>query len=169
MDELCIIEADYANWRPVSGRKVLQLVLEVPIEKTQEVLAKLGIPTPGESIWVAVAILDKNKKDSTQASEAGGSKDTVGAGRLPRPWKDMPYSQQAAIRCGEPAFQAFLNAPNEEVAAGVVRLRCGVKSRSDLDKLTDDKRETTSRIQWAHLEGEYQRFLTDRKFKGARR
>jgi single-strand DNA-binding protein len=62
MSEPRVIQADYANWRPVAGRKVLQLVFEVPIEQTEQVLKMLGVPMPGESKWCAIASVDASSE-----------------------------------------------------------------------------------------------------------
>lgn len=43
-------------------------------------------------------------------------------------------STWAALRCREPAFQAFLGVDDEAEAAEKVRQLCGVQSRSELDR-----------------------------------
>jgi O-methyltransferase involved in polyketide biosynthesis len=42
-----------------------------------------------------------------------------------------------AMRCRESLFQAFLGAANEEEAAEVVRIICGVDSRAQIDTNTE--------------------------------
>lgn len=49
----------------------------------------------------------------------------------------MRPSTWLALRCKEGAFQAFLGAVNEEEAAEVVRIICGVDSRAQIDRNTD--------------------------------
>lgn len=43
-------------------------------------------------------------------------------------------SQWAALRCRDPLFQEFLGVKTEVSAAHVVRRRCKVESRGDLDR-----------------------------------
>lgn len=124
MADHCAISADYVNWRPVNGRKVLQLVFEVPLESTHDVLTKLGTPTPGESKWVAIALLDLSKpKELVQAE--GGS---------PKKWNDYKPSQQAAILCDDPDFQRYFNAEGPKDAAEKLRQHFKIESRAHLDE-----------------------------------
>lgn len=138
MTEPRVIRADYANWRPVAGRKVLQLVFEVPIEQTEDVMAKLGVPMPGESRWCAVALLESNGSANGSADGKPRSvprrSDGIGAPEIPhgstppltpastaaagtleipeakdrRPFASLPLSQQAALRCKDATFQDFM-------------------------------------------------------------
>lgn len=137
MSEPRVIRADYSNWRPVAGRKVLQLILEVPIEQTADVMEKLGFPLPGESKWVAVALLENGKPASeseggilNQTPKPSGGTDAreIRIGSVPsptsaitakagtseihnkerKPFASLPLSQQAAIRCSDPEFRKFL-------------------------------------------------------------
>lgn len=74
MSDLRGIEADFATWRPVQGRKVLQLVFEVPLENTQHVLDMLGIPQPGESKWCAIALLQNGSNAGGRSNSRAGKK-----------------------------------------------------------------------------------------------
>ena len=106
------IEARYADWRPVKGRKVLQVILEVPLERQGEVLQMLGAPLPDRDIQVAIALLS----DQKDASFKGGKN-----------------AQRAGILCNEGAFQRWCDAGNPGEAADYIRQRCGVTSRAHLD------------------------------------
>lgn len=137
MTEPRVIRADYSNWRPVAGRKVLQLILEVPIEQTADVMAKLGVPMPGESKWCAVALLENggpaSGNDAGTRSQTQKSSDNSAAPIIPRgeapsptiatiatdgtlatpakdrhPFASLPLAQQAAIRCSDAAFQRWV-------------------------------------------------------------
>ena len=186
MSEPRVIQADYSNWRTVAGRKVLQLVFEVPIEQTADVMAKLGVPMPGENKWCAIALLDttacasgngdgkpENAPKPSRGSEAGvdlpGSSvtpinaHTAAAGtslkeKDRRPFASLPLSQQAAIRCQDNDFKLFLNASNAEDAAAKVRGLCQVSSRSEI--VEGDK--TGDR--WLNLEANFQAWLTDQRY-----
>lgn len=198
----CIIRADFADYRRVKGRKVLQLIMEVRLEEAEEVFLRLGHPIVGESKWCAIALLKngacasensggqrRNAQRPSETSEAGDDQPgnspasinapiatggtsqraegpseakLSGSPKSSRKWEDMPYSQQAAIRCGEPAFQAFLGVASVDAAAREVRARCGVESRSELDK-------TGPKSEWREIERLYQLYLTDKQFGEAKR
>ena len=110
------IQAVYSDYRRVKGRKVLQLVLEVPLEMAPQVHEAFGEPMPDGSTWVAVARIDKNA-----TPEKKGGK----------------LCQRAAILCNEGAFKKFLIIRNglrlEDDVANHIRDYCGVASRRELD------------------------------------
>lgn len=107
------IKARYADWRPVKGRKVLQMVLEVPLEQQGEVLAMLGAPLPDRDLWVAVAILSDQQNDD---------------------YKGGKLAQSAGILCNEGAFKQWAKAKfGNDDPADFIRTWCGVSSRAHLD------------------------------------
>lgn len=55
-DTPAVIQATFHNFKPVLGRKQLQLIFEVPIEHMQHVLAATG--APGEANWFAIAKME---------------------------------------------------------------------------------------------------------------
>jgi len=118
--EAAAISATFSDFRIVKGRKVAQLVLEVPLEKANSALAALGgIPQPATETWVAVARLTAEPKSEKPKER--------------RRFEELPLSQQAALRCNDPEFQGWLDVANADRAAAEVRLRCAVKSRAELD------------------------------------
>lgn len=194
MNEHRVIQADYASWRPVSGRKVLQLVFEVPIEQTEQVMTMLGVPMPGESKWCAIALLESggdangnaagrhrqtpkpSGNTAAEVTQAGSGQpsitaDTATAGTLGTPAKDrrpfasLPLSQQAALRCNDNEFKLFLNASNAEDAAVRVRKLCNVGSRAELDNPS----EIAAREAWFGILDNYNAYLTDLQYASARR
>jgi len=181
-----VIQADYANWRPVAGRKVLQLTFEVPIEQTEQVMKMLGVPMPGESKWCAIALLEQKSGEATANDpEVGGDEGANVVSRpsatatgvklsgpatnskAPRPFASLPLSQQAAIRTGDKSFRDFLETQtpihDQESYADAVRAICGVESRSDI------RPGTPAAIAWMALEAKYQNWLTDRRYAEAAR
>ena len=54
--------------------------------------------------------------------------------RAHKAYADMPYSQQAALRCNDPDFQRFLRVTHDIAAAARVREQCGVASRANILK-----------------------------------
>jgi hypothetical protein len=126
--------ATYSDFKLVKTRKVVQIVLEVPVERANAVLDILGgMPDPSKESWVAVAPLHPDApalQPEALPPPAGGKRD----------WRDIPPSQQAGMRCAEPVFVAFLKErfPEEwraskNDAAELVRRICGVSSRSELN------------------------------------
>lgn len=83
-------------------------------------------PQPGASFGLARI----SEKAAQKAAQAGDER---------KRWKDLPRSQQAALRCQEPEFWRFLEftagttVVGLETAATEVRRLCGVQSRKDLD------------------------------------
>jgi hypothetical protein len=72
-------------------------------------------------------------------------------------WRDMQPAAQAALRCDQPAFQAFLREVHRYVsvtdiegAADAIRHLCGVKSRAELG--TNHK----ARVMWKQLDDQFQ-------------
>lgn len=106
-----VLRARYADWRPVKGRKVLQIVLEIPLEEQGEALTMLGAPLPDRDLWVAIARLDEKAQEARPATLA----------------------QRAGILCNEGAFQRFIGASTAEEAATRLREKCAIESRRHLD------------------------------------
>jgi hypothetical protein len=148
-DEPAAIQASFADFRLIKGRKQAQIILEIPIEGADAALAALGgIPQPQSERWLAVARLNGAAKPDLEPKEK-------------RKWDDLKSSMQAAIRCNEPAFQRFMrevydseaHGDDDEDAANAVRYICGVDSRSGLN----DNREAAER--WKDLDRSYQAWL----------
>lgn len=111
-----VFAACYADWRLIKGRKVVQIVLELPIEKSDQAYRVLGgMPDPGTSAWFAVAALEEDPKPQIN--------------RL---------TQQAGILSNNPKFWEFLGLkyiegnPIPDRAAALLRSRCAVNSRRDI-------------------------------------
>jgi hypothetical protein len=136
------ISGDFATYRHVQGRKVLQLVIEVPAESAAAVFAALGTPGAGEGIPVALARLAKPSAAPEQPAEH-------------RRFADLPYAQQAAMRCQEPGWRLFFGAQDEGAARFHVTARCGVKSRAEIIKGTPagDAWEALEAEVWAWQRG----------------
>lgn len=149
------ISGDFATYKHVQGRKMLQLVIEVPAEMASAVFAALGTPGSGEAIPVALARLT-----------AAASAENEGPRTNRRMFSDIPLAQQAALRCQEAAFQMFLietdrmpdgpvGADGVDRAAYSVRLLCGVQSRADIGKGQTDRSANDSGFKWRALDAEY--------------
>lgn len=139
MTDAAAIQGDYTDLKFVKGRKVAQIVLEIPIEAAGAFVKAFGTPNPATGIPVALARIQPSalKQQLQQSVEIEREKD-----KEPRPWNTLKRSQQAGIACSDPGFWAFLreldpvnfgHVANEQDAATAVRHRCGVNTRSDFD------------------------------------
>lgn len=133
----------YSDFKLVKTRSVVQVVIEVPVERAKEVTDLLGMPMPGGEIHIGFA-----RVDLTKAS------DPV---KLPR----LGNAQMAGILCNEGGFRKYLSErsgkpiPDADAAAVVVRFACSVKSRADLDT------DTHGAQLWRDLKAEYEMWLRD--------
>lgn len=159
-------QATYSDWRIIKGRKVVQVVLELPIEKADEAYQVLGgMPIAANEIWCAVARLkggdatDQGQKEVPNSSIAETkprpvqSPGSAGAEKVRRSFDEMSPAQQAGMLSNERAFQRFLEEKYSdnwyrnvtvpdvcpypaEVAASTVRDLCQVMSRRELNQRT---------------------------------
>ena len=117
-----VIKAVFYTWRPVVGHKRLQLVFEVPLEETQEVLTMLGAPMPDREIWCAIALL-------APVAPLDATKER-------RSFCDLPLPQQAGIKSEDLTFQLWISSTpigkEAEDCASAIRAYCGVESRAQI-------------------------------------
>lgn len=139
MSKPAAIQGDFASYRPVLGRKVLQLVIEVPIEAQAAVFAALGFPTGDGGIPVGIARLQAAPEAKPEKPEQPKKR-----------WGEIPPVQQAGIACGNESFRKFLNVDDADAAAVKVRAICEVTSRSEL------KPGTNAAHKWADLYGRFE-------------
>lgn len=113
------MQADFVDLKFVKGRKVMQVILELPIEAGAAFVAAFGTPNPSTGIPVALARIDVNAK--------------------PEKPKGGKLAQRAGILCSEGGFKKFIAEQmgvefiDDVVAANFVREHCAVISRADLD------------------------------------
>lgn len=111
MDKLAI-EATFSDYRRVKGRKVHQIIFEVPSEKWPEAYRVLGEPSIETSEWFAIARM------------IGAKPETAKGGKL---------AQRAGILCDEGGFKAFAAEKHGLDAKELIYRLCGVQSRAHLD------------------------------------
>lgn len=136
--------ATYADWRLVKTRGVIQVVMEVPLADADTAYQILGgMPNPAAEQWFGIAALKANAQPvETEEAER-------------RDWRDVQPSAQAAMRCGQPEFWAFLReekqqrVANKDDAATAVRKVCQVNSRAHFNT------NHTARVMWNQLDSEY--------------
>jgi len=123
VNDAAIIQATFATYRPVAGRKVLQLVMEVPIEAQSHVFAALGYPVPDETKWVAIALL-RGKAEQQAAADPE---------QLEAPRRAKSAAQVAGILCNTGSFRKFIQVDTVDQAADYIRAHCRVSSRANID------------------------------------
>lgn len=147
--------ATYSDWKLVKTRAVVQVVMEIPLadaDAAYEVLG--GMPVHGKERWFGIAALRSpqeeaaaSRQDEPQAESPDGER---------RSWRDVQPSAQAAMRCDQPKFWAFLREEhNQRVvtkddAATAVRKICGVNSRAHFND------NHVARVAWHQLDSQFQ-------------
>lgn len=120
------IQGSYADLKFIKGRKVAQVVVEIPIEASDAFLKAFGAPNPAAEVPVALARLMAGEPEAAE--------------RPRRRMHDLPRAQQAGIMASDPVFQAFAKemlkafAKSEQGAAEAIRQWCGVTSRSQIEQ-----------------------------------
>jgi len=130
MDQPAALQADYCDLKFIKGRKVCQIVLEIPIEAAGRFVKLFGTPLPDRSVPVALVRLNQ------EATEKPG--DGRNDGEAEQDKRRQTRSQRAYWRCQEPTFRRFLveryGITDPDMAtADAVRLVCKVQSRSEFD------------------------------------
>lgn len=120
MVEPAAIAGTFSDLKTVKTRSVVQMIIEVPIERGAEIIAAFGFPRPGDEVPVAVARLDPEKvKHAPEPPE-----------KPRKPFEDYTLAQQAGMRCGDEKFWEFLLQRynfahmNKNAAANFVRDTC---------------------------------------------
>lgn len=147
-------QATIHGFRTVPSRGVVSITIEAPIEHHAQIarIAEHGS-------WVAVARIQEPKQGeahhevTSQESAAAGQSQTSQRQSSKTPWRDLPPSQQAAMRCNEPAFAAFLKENHGYAGEDVpqaVRELCCVTSRAELNA------NNQARVLWHQLDNQFQ-------------
>jgi hypothetical protein len=140
--------ACYSDWKLIRTRKTVQIVLEIPVEKSNEAYSALGgMPDSGAEVWVAVARLDTSKIKSGESAPDREADGQLGRSPVSRSHKpvapDRRLAQRAGILSAEPLFHRYLEEVSkmekieEADAATYIRTKCGVESRKDIIPGTD--------------------------------
>jgi hypothetical protein len=180
-------KATYSDWKLLRTRKVVQIVLEVPVELADHAYRVLdGMPLSGEEIWVAVARLNaesevmpnqlSNGQHALQRSDDDSSKhDARPAPAMAQPtqparakqsWDELSPAQQAGMLCADKSFIQFLageyqrGCDDENEAADIVRWYCDVESRAEI------KRGTRANVLFQELVGKYRAWMREPEFVG---
>ncbi len=148
------IQGTYADFKLVKTRSVIQFIVEIPIERVDEVYKLFGMPNFGAEQWVAIAPLKTEAKVDTSRKDAYQEK--------------LPGAQavaRSAILCGEPAFQDWLvdqdggvrpeGVDPEYYAAELLRLHCEVGSRAEI---ATNEEALTAYLDVEHRYRDHQRY-----------
>lgn len=148
MSDKQIIKATYSDYKRVLGRKVLQLICEVPLEEAPHVHDTFGEPGIHDgAVWVAIAKLNPDAADKADQEPTE------------KPKRQMSHAQMAGILCNDKLFQAFVDSRFEDAPfqgafngdyADYVRLVCGVESRSELNTNAEAAKR------WLDLKAEFE-------------
>jgi hypothetical protein len=135
----------YSDLKIIKTRSVVQIVVEVPLERGKEVTDLFGLPQPNAEIPVVVARMDPAKIEApsnvVQIEDHRPIEDfDEEPGKPPR-----PLSQIAGMFCNSAVFQKFIqeesegwdHRPTSDEAAEWLRSVCGIKSRAELNTNTD--------------------------------
>jgi hypothetical protein len=152
MTKAAAFRAEFSDWKLIRTRKVVQIVLEVPVELSGEAYEVLGgMPDPSKSVWCAVARLKGGDVSEGRQAEAilgsgvsGRTHETSPAPSPAQPGRAKSPAQVAGYLCKLPPFWKFLReecgrhyAIDEDGAAEAVREICGVEHRSEIIHGTD--------------------------------
>lgn len=126
MSDPLAIQGNYADFKLVKTRSVAQIIVEVPIERAEQVVKMLGLPVPAKEIPVVVArwkpALNKVQDRPTTARKPAATERT--------------RSQWAGIRCNDPTWRQWFFRGREltpDEAAGMLRRKLSIQSRKELD------------------------------------
>ena len=135
-DKAAAFTSTYSDWRLIKGRKVVQIVLEIPLEAANEAYAVLGgMPNPAAETWCAIARLVTTRKEElsdTTSTHQPAPEDTASASaRAPN-----KLARLAGMLSKTPLFHRYIElyglCGDEANAAGYIRDNCGVASRSQI-------------------------------------
>lgn len=153
MSEPAAITAQLVDVRNVAAHKSVRLELHVPAEQAGLVMAAFGWPTMADPVPVALARLHSPAEPIAKPESP----------KERRPFSELPYSQQAAMRCREADFQKFCadryvvlwrnligrGASPTDAAADILRDVCSVISRTEIEA------GTAAGKTWEVLEADY--------------
>jgi hypothetical protein len=148
MTDARVIKATYTEWRMIKTRKVLQLVLEIPLEQQGDVLTRLGPPMPDQEKWVAVALLDELVAQEAEQKPKDLDRSLTGKQRYANSSAMEQARDRAAYRLPKDTkfrvwAAGFSPYPlrDEADVARFIRDRCGVDSRAEIATDPDAYRE----------------------------
>lgn len=154
------VRGTYSDFKVIKGRKVVQFIIEIPVEDAQEAIDLFGMPQFGAEQWVAIAPLKSGSSEQQSNSPAKKTyQDKSPGGQA---------VSRAAILCTEKPFQDWISDRDilfsvpgssaigksiEEFTATLLREELKIESRSEIGTHEDVHRR------FVELEGKYRDFL----------
>ena len=139
-----IIRGTYSDYKLIKSRNVIQIGVEISIEKAEEFVSMFGMPQPSTEKWVAIAGLNEEVVNKNE--------------------EVVKTIQQAGMLCKEVNFGRFLRTqkkmldviPNQEdtIAKGL-RAILGIKSRTDFHT------DPVSVMTFNRLKSEYEKWTIE--------
>lgn len=123
MNDHAIIIGDYVTFKHIKTRKQVILEIEVPEERFQEVISKLGIPIGGQSKPVFVGLMSNETHQKPTVP--------VEPKVLP-PLRTYTLPQQAGMLCHDRRYWEYKGISSEEDAKEGLYKICQIKSRKEL-------------------------------------
>lgn len=116
------MQGTYSDLKIIKSRKVVQVIVELPIEQANAFVEMFGMPNPAEEVWVAIAELNRRTMNETEVSAA------------------TKAVQMAGMLCKTPNFGVWLrdfrnldvDQNNPESIATALRALLGIKSRTEM-------------------------------------
>lgn len=174
-DKPAVMQGCYVGMKFMPGYKVARLSIDIPIEASNSFLQMFGAPDAANPVHVAIARLtnDQGRKAPLEDGEVEAQaekiiKSSSSAHPKPviqpesprKPFRELPRSQQAAIKCQDPEFQNWIIGKFDMLGMGVTPERADAVLKRILQieskKLLDT---TVSGLEWDKL-------LTDFDYRG---
>lgn len=159
-----VLAGNYSDFKFVKTRSVVQIVIELPIERAQEVFDLLGAPLPGAEIPVAIARLNLSAPAPTAAIESL-DEDIWENREIEKPTRQYTLAQQAGMLCNDRGFWKWIEWEtrgqfaaeiNAMTAADYVRSVCRINSRTELDVDHD------AELRFRDMRADYNNWINDR-------
>lgn len=146
------IQGCFSDFKLIRGRKVAQLVIEVPLEQADAALQALGgIPNPADERWVAVARLNPEAKQPQR-------EETDEEGRKRR-FHEMNPAAQIAMSCQSPSFREFLRDREGYIHDDADTADAWVKGILRVRSKTDVVPGSQAFAKWNEMRGNYEVWL----------
>lgn len=145
------LRGTFSDFKLIRGRKVAQLVIEVPIEQADAALQALGgIPNPADERWVAVARLQPEAKQAPAETDEEGRR---------RRFHEMNPAAQIAMSCQSPSFREFLRAREGYLHDDAQTCDAWVKAILGIHSKGEVKPGSEAFAKWNELRGNYEVWL----------
>lgn len=145
MTEPAAILATFSDVKLIKGRKVAQLIFEIPLEQAHSALNVLGMPQTEVDVWCGIAKLKSKPQTqlSTASTDGGAVRESADAPPSPKP---NPHIKRFMALANDTGFWNFLRRKYGHVvkdahdAEVLLKAMCEISSKT---QLTDDSPATS--------------------------